>query len=57
MLISPIGLTAKGKILKNIQTKVRWVGLININTKEYQNAPLFMKVVYDHATRLLIQLH
>ena len=47
MLISPIALTAKGKILKNIQTKVRRVGLININTKEKQNAPLFMKVVYD----------
>ena len=47
MLISPIALTAKGKILKNIQTKVRRVGLININTKEKQNAPPFMKVVYD----------
>ena len=34
MLISPIDLTAKGKILKNIQTKVRRVGLINTNTKE-----------------------
>ena len=34
MLISPISLTAMGKILKNIKTKVRRVGLININTKE-----------------------
>ena len=34
MLISLISLTAKGKILKNIETKVRWVGLININAKE-----------------------
>ena len=34
MLISPISLIAKGKIPKNISTKVRLVGLININTKE-----------------------
>ena len=24
---------------------MRWVGLININTKEWQNAPPFMKVI------------
>ena len=34
MLINPTSLIAKGKILKNISTKVRPVSLININTKE-----------------------
>ena len=36
MLISPSNLAAMGKMQKNIQTKVRPLGLININTKEYQ---------------------
>ena len=34
MLISLTNLAAMGKIQKNISTKVRLVGLININTKE-----------------------
>ena len=34
MLIGPTRLIAMGKILKNISTKVRPVGLTNINTKE-----------------------
>ena len=46
MLISLTNLAAMRKIQKNIWTKVRLVGLININTKEWQNMPPFMKVVY-----------
>ena len=34
MLISLFNLAAMGKIQKNTQTKVKLVGLININTKE-----------------------
>ena len=34
MLISHSNLAAMSKIQKNIQTKVRPVGLININTEE-----------------------
>lgn len=44
MLISLTNLTAMRKIQNNIWTKVRRVGLIN--TKESQNKPPFMKVVY-----------
>ena len=33
MLISPITLAAMGTIQKNVSTKVRPVGVININTK------------------------
>ena len=47
MLISLTNLAVMHKIQKNIWTKVRLVGLININTKEWQNKPPFMKVVYD----------
>ena len=46
MLISLNNLAAMCKIQKDIWTKVRLVGLININTKEWQNKPPFMKVVY-----------
>ena len=35
-----------GNIQKNTETKMRLVGLININRKERQNTPPFMKVVY-----------
>ena len=34
MLISLCNLNAMGKIQKNIQTKMKPVGLININTKQ-----------------------
>jgi len=47
MLISLTNLAAMRKIQKNIWTKVRLVGLININTKEWRNKPPFMKVVYS----------
>ena len=47
MQISLTNLAAMHKILKNIWTKVRLVSLININTKEWQNKPPFMKVVYS----------
>ena len=46
MLISLTNLAAMRKIQKNIWNKVRLVSLININTKEWQNKPPFMKVVY-----------
>ena len=46
MLISLTNLAAMHKIQKNIWNKVRLVSLININTKEWQNKPPFMKVVY-----------
>ena len=46
MLISLINLAAMGTIQKNVLTKVRPVGLVNINTKGYYYAPPFMKVVY-----------
>ena len=46
MLISLINLAVMGTIQKNVSTKVRPVGLININTKEYYYVPPFMKVVY-----------
>ena len=47
MLISLTNLAVMHKIQKNIWTKVRLVGPININTKEWQNKPPFMKVVYS----------
>ena len=46
MLVSLTNLAAMHKIQKNIWNKVRLVSLININTKEWQNKPPFMKVVY-----------
>ena len=46
MLISLTNLAAMHKIQKNVWTKVKLVGLININMKEWQNKPPFMKVVY-----------
>ena len=46
MLISLTNLVAMRKIQKNIWNKVRLVSLININTKEWQNKPPFMKVAY-----------
>ena len=46
MLISLTKLDAMRKIQKYIWTKVRILGLININTKEWHNKPPFMKVVY-----------
>ena len=46
MLIDLTNLAGMRKIQKNIWTKVRLVGLININTKEWQNKPPYMKVVY-----------
>ena len=46
MLISLINLAVMGTIQKNVSTKVRPVGLININTKGYYYVPPFMKVVY-----------
>ena len=46
MLISLTNLAAMRKIQKNIWNKVRLVSLININTKEWQNKPPFMQVVY-----------
>ena len=56
MLISPISLDAMGTIQKNVSTKVRPVGLINIYTKGKYYVPPFMKVVYftfKKANRLL----
>ena len=53
MLISLSNLAAMGKIQKNISTKVRPVGLINAITKEQQNTPLFMKVLYNKYFLLL----
>ena len=47
MLINLTNLAAMRKIQKNIWTKVRLIGLININTKEWRNKPPFMKVVYS----------
>ena len=47
MLISLTNLAAMRKIQKNIWNKVRPVSLININTKDWQNKPPFMKVVYS----------
>ena len=49
MLISLTNLAAMSKIQKNIWTKVRLAGLININTKDWQNKPPYMKVVYKDA--------
>lgn len=46
MIISLFNPAAMGKIQKNIKTKVRPVGLINIKTKGTPNIPPFMKVVY-----------
>ena len=46
MLISLSSLAAMGKIQKNIQDKVRSVGLISIKTKEYQSKAPLMNVVY-----------
>ena len=42
MLINLTSLNAIVKIQKNIQTKVRPVGLYNLNKKEEQNALPFM---------------
>ena len=39
-------LAAMNKFQKNIWSKVRLVGLINIDTKEYPNTPPFMSVVF-----------
>ena len=47
MLISLFSLAAMDKIQKNTQTKVNIVGLTNINTKESQNTPPFMKVIHE----------
>ena len=56
MLISLTSLAAMRKIQKNISTKVKLVGLININTKKLQNNPPFMKVVYGlWQSRFLVQ--
>ena len=41
-----------GTIQKNVSTKVRPVGLININTKGYYYVPPFMKVVYTEKKKL-----
>lgn len=46
MVISLSNLAVMDKSQKNIWTKVRRVGLINIDTKEYPNTPPFMKEVY-----------
>ena len=51
MLISLTNLAAMRKIQKNIWTKVRLVGLIDINKKEWRNKPPFMKVVYTLRSR------
>ena len=47
MLISLTNLAAMSKIQKNIWIKLRLVGLININTKDWQNKSPYMKVVYE----------
>ena len=60
MLISVISLTAMGSIQKNVSTKVRPVGLINIKLIQNDNnnyVPPFMKdVVYEvfmHKVRVI----
>ena len=50
MLISLSNLAIMGKIKKNICTKVKRVGQINIDTKGITNTPPFKKVV-DSLTR------
>ena len=57
MLISLTNLAAMHKIQKNIWNKVRLVSLININTKEWQNKPPFMKVVYYAFCHCFVHQH